>query len=304
LLSPLLQVVARTLGKLRKGGSTLPIFRTKSYRRKGPEAPAAAAPSAEEEGPAPAAAKPKAPLPFKSLTLRLPDGSTVAAPLKATDTLQAVVDLVRARPGLKGAEAGALRLVSRVPEVRTFVEGGQDIGRSLKDLGIGGDAVLSVVVQAKETRAKKTATVADAKARKPAAPAKKRGVHTLYSEGHYDEAQTKGNRYFGGGSTYYEAAVDEEDQKEGEGPEGAAASKAVESAEKGEEEEDDEEEEAEGDDGEEEEEEDEEDGDEEDDESSEGEEDESDGEDESEEGEEDEEEEDDDDDDDEEEDDE
>ena len=250
------------------GGGGAPIFRSKSLRRPAPVPTAAkgvnnanaaspkvaahggnkgsktisapAAPSAAKPKPAAAPAAPgKMPTSkpqmvprraFTALSIRLPDGSILKTGLGPRAILDDVFNKVRADRAKETAKAavGGLKLVARVPVVRTYLEGGKEGGKKLGDLELGGgEVILSLVIvspvleggkeggkEGKKERKVVSADVLAAKAKVRREKLRRGGAHTLFSEGHLDEVQTKGNRYYGGGSTYYEASVDEE---EGEG---------------------------------------------------------------------------------------
>jgi hypothetical protein len=161
-------------------------------------------------------------------------------------TLTEAVAMARRELGLKGGE-GVLRLVSRFPVKRMFSEDGEEMARPLAALGLGKDVSLVVGVEGvtlpgvtdKAATPKASVSVSGkAQAKAKAKGGSKKTVHTLYSEGYLHEEQTKGNRYYGGGSTLIEAWV-EEGEGEGEAPaatpeEGEGVAEGEEAEERGE----------------------------------------------------------------------
>ncbi|GAB5032095.1 thioredoxin [Nannochloropsis oceanica] len=206
----------------KKGSSTISVPDASSAVKPKPAAAAATAP-----GGMPASKPQMVPRrAFTALSIRLPDGSILKTGLGPTATLDDVFKKVRMDKEKETAKAavGGLKLVARVPVVRTYLEGGKEGGKKLGDLEIGGgEVILSLVIVSpvmeegkeggKEGRKERKVVSADvlaAKAKAKKEKPRRGGAHTLFSEGHLDEVQTKGNRYYGGGSTYYEASVDEE----------------------------------------------------------------------------------------------
>ncbi len=204
------------------GSAAAPIFRSKSLRRPAPvpivpkgtgsppppatataagsKPPTTSPPAAVKEGGMPKNKPQMVPRrALSALSIRLPDGSIYKTGLGASATLTAVFASIRAKSAVKGVGdvvPGGLKLVARVPALRTYVEGGVEKDKKLGDLGLGsGEVILALVLPKKEEVGgggggggggeKKKVVSAEAlakKAKERKEKPRRAGTHTLFSE--------------------------------------------------------------------------------------------------------------------------